>query len=117
MATKHSKEIHQRAKKLGDYLADGGKARNGIIRTARAAREAEWRMGKLGPASGVRKIDPVTGEVIQEISPRQIAAQKAAQSKATPAKLAKRKSRRQLEKDWRDTAEWRSPLLETRKDH
>lgn len=66
--TKQSKRIHNAAKRVGAYLGkDAYRKDGGAICTMRAIREREWRMGKLGPASPVRRIDPVTGEVIEEI--------------------------------------------------
>lgn len=69
MATKKAKAIHRRAKRVGAYACkDSTRKDGGLIYTVRAVRERNWRFGKLGPASAVRRIDPATGEVIEEIS-------------------------------------------------
>lgn len=66
--TKRSKQVHRKAKRLGEYLGkDSYRKDGGMIYSVRAIREREWRMGKLGPASAVRRINPTTGEVIEEI--------------------------------------------------
>ena len=68
MATKRSKAISKRAKRVGAYACKDSKRKDGgLIYTVRAVRERDWRLGKLGPASAVRRVDPATGEVIEEL--------------------------------------------------
>lgn len=71
MATKRSKKIASKQRRLGEVLGkDKQRPNGGLIQTVRSLRERTWRMGKLGPASACRRIDPVTGEVIEEIPKR-----------------------------------------------
>lgn len=66
---KRSKKIHARAKKVGAYLVkDSKRSAGGLIYTVAAIRAKQQQFGKLGAASGVRRIDPATGEVIEEIT-------------------------------------------------
>lgn len=70
---KRSKKIHARAKKVGAYLVkDSKRQTGGLIYTVAAVRAKQQQFGKLGAASGVRRIDPATGEVIEEISVSEI---------------------------------------------
>lgn len=62
-------KIHKRAVKVGAYLTkDSERKDGGLIYTFGAAKNRLRQLGKLGPASGVRRIDPETGEVIEVIS-------------------------------------------------
>jgi hypothetical protein len=66
MATKKSKKISARQRRIGEVLGkDRLRQNGGLIHTVRSLREREWRMGKLGAASPCRRIDPETGEVIK----------------------------------------------------
>lgn len=70
------KKIANRAKRVGAWLVEDHKrSTGGLIYTERASRERAWRMGKMGAASGVRKIDPATGEIIDLVSVREFVAQ------------------------------------------
>jgi len=75
--TKRSRKTHARAKRIGAYLVNDDKRQaGGLIYTVAAIRDRERQFGKLGAASGVRRIDPETGAVIEEISLQQIEQQK-----------------------------------------
>jgi hypothetical protein len=68
MATKKTKKIAAKASRLGEVLGkDSKRQAGGMIYTVRALRERDWRLGKMGAASACRRIDPATGEVIEEI--------------------------------------------------
>lgn len=91
---KKSLKIHKRAVKVGSYLTKDSKRKDGgLLYTMGAVRTKEFEMGKLGPASGVRRIDPETGEVIEVISQAAIAKAKAAntQKRGRGPKHGKRK--------------------------
>jgi hypothetical protein len=76
--SKKTSKIQRKAKRLGEHFSDDSKRKDGgLIYKVWAIRDRVRRMGKLGPASGVRRIDPATGEVIEEISLKQIEAEKA----------------------------------------
>jgi len=71
--SKQSKKTHARAKKVGAYLVNDSKRQpGGLIYTVGAIRERAHGFGKMGAASGVRRIDPATGAVIEEIPLSQI---------------------------------------------
>lgn len=71
--SKQSKKLNARAKRIGAYLVNDDKRQaGGLIYTVAAIRDRERQFGKLGAASGVRRIDPATGAVIEEISLQQI---------------------------------------------
>lgn len=89
--SKKGYEIHKRALKVGAYLTkDKERKDGGLIYTYGAARKRAAQLGKLGAASGVRRIDPKTGEVIEVISR---AAIEKAKAKTAP-KGGRRPSRR-----------------------
>jgi hypothetical protein len=70
MVTKKSAKLNRRAKLLGLFLGSDSKRKTGgLIYTVRAMCEREFKMGKLGPASPCKRINPETGEVVEIISP------------------------------------------------
>jgi hypothetical protein len=87
---KKTSKIQRKAKRLGEHFSPDKKRKDGgLIYKVWAIRDRVRRMGKLGPASGVRRIDPVTGDVIEEISLKQI---EAAKTKTPPRKSRRRRS-------------------------
>lgn len=96
--TKRSKKIHARAKKVGAYLVkDSKRQAGGLIYTVAAVRERQQQFGKMGAASGVRRIDPATGEVIEEITLSEIERKK--KEEAALEKARQRAGRRRARND------------------